>query len=317
MRIIPTDLKAHLNGNPTTTCRLIKISLTNGTIYGICSLDRDIIYDDGTADGAITYVAANGFDPSTMSSDVGYSVPNAEAYALISDDIPGVTVEMANAGDLDDAQWVAYLVNYEDLSMGHIALDAGDIGEVRVQQGLIWTPELLSYITRTRQPIGTTWSVKCRAIFGTPAASQTGCGIDASGLWVDGTVTEVGGETDRVFSGDNIIGDNDIAPYPGRVLWVTGDNVGRDFAVEALESDNGVTLVETTPRPIQVGDTYRIRPDCGKRYKEDCIDIWHNGPNFKGEPLIPTGDSSAIQAPGAQLPAAGGFRGSPAFTGGE
>ncbi len=68
-----------------------------------------------------------------------------------------------------------------------------------------------------------------------------------------------------------------------------------------------VTLSEPAIYPIQVGDTFRIRPDCAKRYQEDCINVWANGPNFKGEPLIPTGDATAIQAPGAQLPRAGGF----------
>ena len=69
-----------------------------------------------------------------------------------------------------------------------------------------------------------------------------------------------------------------------------------------------VTLGEPTPFPIQIGDTFRIRPDCRKRYAEDCIAVWNNGINFKGEPLIPVGDSASIQTPGGQLAGGGGFR---------
>lgn len=308
-RNIPPALQAHLLQSSTTTCRLLRIELKSGdspagppTVYGITTLDRDIDYDDG--DGLVRYVASNGFDPSTLSSDVGYSVDNAEGYALISDDIPGVTVEQAEAGDLDDAQWRCYLVNFEDLSMGHVLLDGGDLGEVRTKFGMIFIPELLSYMMRLRQPVGSVWSRTCRAIFGTPAESQTGCGVDVEPLWVYGTVVDVGAETDRTFTGDNVTSGK--VPFPGRVQWLTGANAGREYATEEVDGED-VTLSETTAYAIEDGDTYRIRPDCRKRYLEDCIGEWDNGPNFKGEPLIPVGDAMSIQTPGGQLPGGGGW----------
>lgn len=302
MRTVPVALQTHLNGPGTTTCRLLKITLKNGAVFGITNLDKDIEYDDGTdSNGAITYVAANGFDPSALTADIGYSVGNAEGYALVSDDIPGITTEMVEAGDLDDAQWICYLVNYRDLTMGHVILDAGDVGQVRAKYGMVWIPELLTYLSRLRQPIGSVWSRPCRAIFGSPANSQTGCGVDISGLWVTGTVVSVGAETDREFEGSAIADSSGITPSPGRVQWLTGSNAGREYAVEEIDSGNAVTLSETTGYAIQVGDTYRIRPDCSKRYEEDCIAVWNNGVNFKGEPYIPTGDAMQTQLPGAQV----------------
>jgi uncharacterized phage protein (TIGR02218 family) len=308
MRTVPAPLQTHLDQPDTTTTRLIKITLTNGTVYGITSLDRDVVYDDGEYSGEITYVASNGFDPAALQAEVGTSVDNTEAYALISDDIPGITVEQAEAGDLDDAQWVCYLVNYEDtsMSMGHVILDAGDLGEVRTRYGMIWIQELLSYVSRLKQPIGHVWSTTCRAIFGSAANTQTGCGIDVTPLWVSGEVTAVAAETNRTFTGDDITATGGVFPVPGRVQWLTGDNAGREFAVEEITGSD-VSLIETTGYPIQIGDTYRIRPDCRKRYTQDCIGVWNNGPNFKGEPLIPVGDSSQSQTPGAQLPGLGAF----------
>lgn len=303
-RTIPTALLAHLQESTTTTTRLLKIMLRSGFSYGLAMLDRNVTYDDG--DGALIYYATNGFDPSAISADIGYAVDNAEGYALISDAVPGVTVEMVEAGELDDAQWIAYLVNYEDTSMGHMILDAGDVGEVRTRYGMVWIPELLSYMARLRQPVGSVWSRTCRAIFGSPRSSQTGCGIDLAPLWIAGEVTVLGAETNRIFTGDVVIGISGINPAPGRVQFLTGANAGREFSTEEVVGLL-VTLEEPTNYAIEVGDTYRIRPDCRKRYVEDCITLYGNGVNFKGEPLIPVGDATQIQVPGAQIPGGGGW----------
>jgi uncharacterized phage protein (TIGR02218 family) len=307
-RQVPPLLQAHLDQAATTTTRLLKITLRTGFTYGLSMLDADVVYDDGT--GSLVYTATNGFDASTFSSDLGFSVANAEAFALISDAVPGVTLEMVEAGEFDDAQWVCYLVNFRDLAQGHVILDAGDLGEVRARFGMIWMPELLSYIMRLRQPVGSVWSRRCRAIFGSPADSQTGCGVDLAPLWVNGEVVSVGAETNRLFEGDEVTADSPpgFVPMPGFVQFLTGANAGREFAVEEIDGEE-VTLSEPTNYAIEIGDTYRIRPDCGKLYEQNCIGQWNNGPNFKGEPLIPVGDAVSAQAPGAQLSRGGGFIG--------
>lgn len=311
-REIPSDLAVHLAQPATTTTRLLKISLKDGRVFGLSMCDRDIDYDDGSGSpsGTVTYVATNGFDSSTFAADTGYSVSNAEGYALISDDVEGIEVEDIQAGALDDAEWICYLVNFEDLSMGHVVLDAGDVGEVKTKFGMVWMPELLSYIMRLKQPIGSVWSRTCRAIFGTPANSQTGCGIDTTLMWTYGEVDSVGSETNRVFTGSDLPTISEMSEIvPGRVQWLTGKNAGHEYGVEEVDADE-VTLDETTGFAIEVGDTYRIRPDCAKRFVEDCIGRYSNGPNFKGEPHIPVGDGSQLQTPGAQLGSGSGFRGS-------
>lgn len=308
MRNVPAALQTHLNGNATTTTRLLKIILRDGRVFGLAMFDQNVDYDDGQ--GPVTYYAANGFDPSTLSGDIDFSVDNAEGYALVSKaPVPGITTEMVEAGELDDAQWIMYLVNFEDLTSGrHVILDAGDLGEVRTRYGMIWIPEFLSYGMRLKQTVGSVWSRQCRAIFGSPAASQTGCGVNIEPLWVHGEVVSVGAESNRVFTGTLLYNSPGIVPFPGRVQWLTGDNAGREFATENIDGDV-CTLNETTSYPIQPGDQYRIRPDCRKRYREDCIQTWNNGPNFKGEPLIPVGDATQVQTPGAQLPNGGGWDG--------
>ena len=303
---VPPSLQAHLDQAATTTTRLLKIKSRTGVVFGLCQLDRDVTYDDGSGDGDITYVATKGFDPSVLSTDIGLGVGNAEVQALLSNAIPGITEEMIHAGELDDAEWVCYLVNFMDVSMGHVVLDAGDVGEIVTRFGLLWIPELLSYVARLKQPIGSVDSITCRAIFGAPTSGdltiaqlQVGCGVDIAGLWVYGEVVSVGLETNRNFVGDEVSASGPPVPFPGRVQFLTGNNAGREYATESVDQET-VFLSETTAYPIEVGDTYRIRPDCRKRFKEDCIDTWNNGPNFKGEPHIPVGDDQAIQTPNAQ-----------------
>lgn len=300
-RQIPPTLQTHLDGVTTATCRLLRIETADSPplVFGFTTLDQSVMYDDG--DGEITYSALNGFDPTAYRSDIGYSVDNAEAYALISDDVePGITVDDIEAGLLDDATWKCYLVNFENLSDGHILLDAGDVGQVRVKYGIVWMPELLSHVVRLRQPTGHVDSITCRAIFGTPANSQTGCGVDVSALWTSGTVTAVSPEADRIFDADVV--DTSGAVAPGRIRWLTGNNASE--RLDWIEAVDGSTIMlgEPTRKLIQVGDTFDIRPDCSKRYIQDCINKWNNGPNFKGEPYIPIGDASQIQTPGAELP---------------
>jgi uncharacterized phage protein (TIGR02218 family) len=292
-RNVPPALLAHLQSGQTTTCYLLKLILKSGAVYGLTSLDQAVTYDDGAdSDGAVTYVATHGFDPSMLATSADYSVDNAEANALISDET-GITEEMIEAGEMVDAAWICYLVNYRDLSMGHVVKGFGDLGEVRIKHGLLWMPELLSIMVRLKKAVGFVDSVLCRANFGeTPADSQTGCGVDLAPLWVNGEVDSVGAENNRTFIGDV------MGYFPGRGEWLTGDNAGGEFAVESVDGLQ-VTLAETTPYPIASGDTYRIRPECRKRYLEDCITLYSNGPNFKGEPHILSEDAGAL-TPGEQ-----------------
>lgn len=295
MRKIPTALFLHLQQPVTTTCRLLRFLLADGRSFGLTTLNREVTYD-GT-----TYSAANGFDPSVIATDTGLSVDNAEAYALLSLDATGITLEMALAGELDNATWEMRLVNYRDLSMGHAIIDAGDVGEVTTQNNVIYTPELLSYAMRLRQSIGHVDSRTCRAIFGTPPNSQTGCGVNAELLWQAGTVTGVGEETKRIFADSGLL--ITPAPIPGRVRFTSGPNstLNRLYQVEVYSSVSGtIGLLEPVPFDISPGDTFEIRPDCDKT-PTTCT-AYANFVNYKGENLIPVGDGIALMVPGAQMP---------------
>ncbi|MBX9754530.1 MAG: DUF2163 domain-containing protein, partial [Pseudomonadaceae bacterium] len=136
MRSVPSALLAHLQGSVTTTCRLLRFTLRDGRVFGITTLDTPVTYL------GVTYSAVDGFDSSIIATDAGLSVDNSEARALLSATVGGITAAMAEVGELDDASWSMLLVNWADLSMGHMTLDAGDVGEVKVIDGQIYMPEV-------------------------------------------------------------------------------------------------------------------------------------------------------------------------------
>lgn len=292
MRTLSLAWQNHLNSDVTTTCKLLQIRLVNGDVYGMAEHDQNIVYN------GVTYYAINGFDHSNIATNASYDVDNSEGYALLAADIPGITLEMARAGALEDATWKMFLINWADLSIGHIVLDAGDIGEVTVTDSAIFAPELLSYVTRLRQSIGHVDSLKCRAIFGTNANSQTGCGVNESTMWQPGSVDSIGVESKRVFVDTGLIGSTDF--YPGRLIWSSGDNTStKKYQIETFDQSTGaVGLFEPLPFEISIGDQFTIRRDCDK--SPASCKAYNNFVNYKGEPHIPVADGLAASTPGAQ-----------------
>lgn len=267
------------------------------------SLDRDVVYQ------GVTYKASNGINTSVIATDTGLAVDNGEAYSLFSAaNGGGITLRMINAGEIDDAQWQMMLVNWADLSMGHGLMDVGDIGAIKSEQRAAYSVELVSYVIRLRQPIGTLDSRTCRATFGNPAEGQYGCGVNADAFWQYGTITGVNpDEPRRVFADSGLL--ISPQPIPGRVQWLTGNNASRNrlYQIEAYSVVSGtVALIEPAPYDIEPGDTFRIRPDCDKTLA-DCTK-YGNVLNMKAEPYIPVGDGLETSTPRSQVP--GGVLGS-------
>ena len=305
MRTIPAALQTHLDGDGTTLCFLLKITAQNGSSFGVTSLDQAVTYDDGN--GSLTYSTAIGLDQSSLETTADLSVDNAEAMMLIAD-TGDFTITDIEAGVLDYADFVVYRVNWASLSDGHYIVQTGTTGAVRNMDGLAGLVELRSLSQNLKQTFIELYSIGCRAVFG----STTGlfpCNFNAAALWQNLGVLTVGAETDRIFTADGTpaaVGPNGALGFaPGLVEWLTGNNAGLTSEVESVSGDI-ITLRFPTSFDIVDTDTLKIRPDCAKRWTEDCIGNYDNALNFRGEPLIPLGDESSNTVPGAaariQLP---------------
>ena len=196
-RNIPPALAAHLKQPATTICFLLKIMPKRPGVatFGLTTLDADRTYDDGT--GALTYRAKRGYTAFDLDTRSDLSVDSSEASGLLAEyPADGVTAEGIARGDYDGARFVQYLVNYEDLTMGHVILNAGQVGQVTMIDDLTCKLELRSLTQILKQnSIVELTSITCRAKFG-----DERCKMPL--IWFGGTVATVGAEVDRVFTAD-------------------------------------------------------------------------------------------------------------------
>lgn len=304
-RNIPVNLQAHLDGYGTTLAYLLKIVAQDGTVIGVTSHDQDLDYDDGG--GLITYQAAIGMEASAMDSTAFLDVDNLEAKMLIVDS-SDFTDQAINAGVLDFADFWIYRVNFEDLSQGHFNVLKGTTGAVRSMDGLAGVVELRGLSQRLKQTASVElYSITCRARFGSQDGEERfPCYFDTTSIWSSDTILSVDTEEpDRIFTATTTpaaTGPNGPLPFvPGIVKFTSGANTGLTVEIEDVTGDV-VTLRFQTPYDIQAGDGYDIRPDCAKRYAEDCIGLFDNGINFRGEPYVTAGDEASQVTPGATYP---------------
>ncbi len=312
-RYIPIALKDHLASDATTTCYLLRIqSTTQGyPPYGVTSLDRNVVYDDGN--GSIEYVAAVGAEPTALQANGDLSVDNAEATSLMPEfDVP-ISEEDIRAGVYDFASFSLMLVNYTDLTQGHVLLRQGTLGRISINDdGLSIVQELRGKSATLKQSMCEKDSLSCRAPFGSqPFGSlipgpqvRYPCGYDATSLLQDATVLSVGLENTLTFSiaPDTSMEDNSL--NPGMVFWVTGLNAGRSNEIDTNTDGGQITLAHETGFPIQVGDQLQYREDCTKIARDEAKGCkhWFGSDwtlHFRGEPDIPIGDAGALEMPGA------------------
>lgn len=289
-RAISIALQSHLDTRATTYCLLLKIIPVDGPAFGLTTLDVALTYD------GVSYVAARGYNESAVVGNEGQGVDNAEAEILIAQPGElGITVEQVNSGYLDDAGWIMYLVNYADLTQGHVIVGSGRVGEIRSMDGLLGAVELRSWSQLCKQK-SVLWptSMTCLATFGD---STTGCG--ATLTWsATQTVTSLGTETDRQFTASGLSGATGY--YDGGLVeWLTGDNAGRSIEVELFTTGGIVGLAHPAPFAIQSGDTFKIRQDCAKTF--DACKAYGQTLNFRGLPHLPVADGDGLMTPGNLL----------------
>ncbi len=319
-RTISPELQAHLDSGATTVTILIRIDPKDQKFdsVGITALDRDVIYDNGG--GELTYNASIGMVPAELVTGSSMDVGNSEFQHLLPQFSIPIDETLIAAGVYDYANFTIMLVNYEDLTMGHVIMPAGfgQVGRVTLDNsGLSFKMEFTDLTKELKQNIVEKDSITCRAIFGSQplgTGDSSGeiveqrfpCGKDTSGMWTDATVTVPGLETNRTFSSD--LGLPTDTVIPGILRWETGANAGRTYEVETQEGGD-ISLWTETQFPIEAGDTFRIRPDCTKWvYGTNGCQFHFNDVSplewklhYRGEPFIPISDADAINTPGATI----------------
>ena len=300
MKACGAALLAHLSGGQTTIAWLFKLKRADGTILGFTGHDRDIVYDAHTSDpndtdGAITYKAASGFNSSADAAKADLSVPNLEATAFLNS--PSITEADIRALKYDNAQFKAMVVNWNDLTMGHVEIRRGVTGDVKMKNGL-WTAECRGMAAYLQSRIGATYGPICRATFGSGLN-----GIDMNSHWlckVDVTLYRQNGSVSSVTDSRTIVpaagllqvgSGTPTNPAPsgwfndGFITFTSGALNGASFEIKTWD---GTTLnlflaVPVLPAP---GDTFQIEPGCNKT-ADDCQNKFNNIVNLRAETAIP------------------------------
>jgi len=281
MKTISPALDAHLAQQQTSLATCWRAELTDGSILGFTSHDRDIVLN------GLTYEASAGFSPTAIASNADLAADNLELDGVLAS--PSITETDLQSGRWDFARITIQMVNWADLSQGSLVQQVGTIGEVRVQRGQ-FTAELRGLAQQVQQQVGQIYSATCRAKFG-----DARCGVALGPLTVTATVTSV--QSDRQFTATAL---TQAANYfrLGLVTFTSGDNSGRAFEISTFASGGVVSLELPAPFVIQVGNTFTISPGCGKRFVEDCVGRWTNAINFRGEPYVP-GVDEMVRAGGS------------------
>lgn len=286
MKTVSAALLAHLKGPLTTTCTLLRLSRLDGTEMGFTDHVADTVYDDGN--GELTYSAGTGYTRSAIQAASDLSVPNLSVDWLL--DSAAITADDLRAGVYDFAELRVYLVNYEDLTQGHLYLQRAKLGEVTLKGG-VFTAEVRGLAQALQTNFVEVFTADCLADLG-----DARCKVDLAAFTETGTVDSVaiarrqftatitGARADGFFNG-------------GALTWTSGANNGIKCEVKLHAAGPTLTLFLPTGKTIAVGDTFSVARGCDKT-RETCRDIFANLDNFRGFPDIP-GMDAVLQTPNA------------------
>lgn len=271
MKTASVALKMHLAGETLTVCTLWKITRTDAQVFGFTDNSRDVTYS------GVTYAAATGHSPSAIKTSAGLAVDNLDVQALL--DSTSITVADLEAGLWDFAEVQIMVVNYLDLTMGHMLLRKGWLGNVKTGRST-FVAELRGMAQKLQQSVGRVYAPACDADLG-----DARCGITLASYTVSGSVTTA--TSARVFT-DTALAQADGYFDGGLVTWLTGNNAGYSMEVKTHASDV-ITLQQAMPNATVIGDTYTLSAGCDK-LRATCKTKFNNVVNFRGFPDVPGQD---------------------------
>jgi len=319
--IAPLELKIFLDGDPLlsvpmaapadvlskpllTLARVCNITnvLPSGTKqYGFTTADRDI-YING-----LQYKANTAFDPTAVIKNIDIAVDNQEIKSiLMSDEI--TELELAT-GLFDNATVTVAVVDYlnppatiDDAVVEQVGL----VGEVMNTDTYYQMENLTRADTLLRQNVNIKGQFLCRYNFcDFPTHPSSHCTLDITNFQWTGTIADANNFNNlrqlyiNPVSGS--IPDSGLA-Y-GSIIFTSGANKDLQYVIfnNYLDSNRGfnntgyliVFFNSTLLVPAAVGDTCILVGGCNKRF-ETCVNKYHNGINFGGEPagghFMPTND---------------------------
>ena len=268
MKILTTEMSAHLSQEVTSLATCWKLSRKDGTVQGFTDHDDDISLS------GVLYLSSSGFTPSAISSSSQLNVDNLDVEGVLDSNI--ISKDDLLSGLYDHAEIQIFQVNYNAPDAGTIILRTGWIGEVSVSQDR-FIAEVRGLSQRLSQNIGEIFSPTCRANF-----ADSLCGLDENNYKSTGSITSVISNSEFL---DSTRSENAGIFTHGVVKFTSGNNIGQFFEVKTSNISE-IKLMLPATNDIMVGDNYEIIEGCDKRF-ETCVNRFDNAINFRGEPHVP------------------------------
>jgi uncharacterized phage protein (TIGR02218 family) len=273
MQTLSDNLKNNIAQQVTTLATLWRIIRHDGVIMGFTNLDADIVYD------GLTYLGGSGFDASSIQNRDDLSVNNLEITSFFKSD--SITIADMEAGKYDFARVDIFVVNYADLTQGHIQTARGTLGQVVYDQyGYRFELRGLSHSLETN--VGRMVTPTCDAVLG-----DFRCKVSLSSFTFTATVTEVTDQ--RKFKASSL---TQIESYfkAGEVIWTSGENIGSRGEIRDHKSGGIITMILPFNNNIAIGDSFQIITGCDKSIN-NCKNKFNNIVNFRGFPSVPGFDA--------------------------
>lgn len=289
-RAISDTLQALIEAPVSHPAFLWKVAVEGRAIEGYTSLDEDLDYNDGS--GLITYQSAGNASPTEVPVSIGLSTDATEVKTLLH--LAGTTIGKVLAGWYDSTLVTLYMVDFTDLSAGHVILTAGRLGSYTMTD-LAVTFEFLNWGALAAKDYGRV------TLFDCPWAQEFGTGRcyndPALGGLGDGPNVNDPGEN-RIRAGaltaalskcrlqvTGITAAEDWASR-GRLYFTAGEYMGIPFSIKKWEA-NGANLYLHNDLPFLPDGDEAVT------VQEGCIGNWAaciahtNTANYGGQNALP------------------------------
>lgn len=162
MKLISTELLAHLQQDATTLCTCVKLTRRDGVVLAYTTHDRPLTFDcDGL--GAITYKAEGAYKRSALESQLGLTADTVELEGLLQDD--AIDEDDILNGLYDHAELKVMLVNWSNVTQGVLKLRRGYVGRITLHRDT-YVAEIKGLMDRYSTVIGELYTPDCRADLG-------------------------------------------------------------------------------------------------------------------------------------------------------
>lgn len=274
-KTVSIPLKAEYAKGTTTIARCWRFERRDGQVVTVTTCARDLLIS-----GEI-YLSKEGVNPNAIDQQADGAVQNSEINGTLSTDFASEAEIIS--GLWDKAFVTVFDVNYRDLTMGRMTLQAGTLGDVKAGRSA-FTAELRGLLQALQQSVGRVFTPHCLATLG-----DLQCKVNVEAMRFTSSLTGVTNR--RVFIDSAATQASDW--FGAGVLRVeSGDMAGAEMEVYGFAG--GVyTLALPLPLNPEIGMAYSVLPGCRKRHERgprnplgasDCKDKFDNVINFRGMP---------------------------------